>query len=697
MKKEFYENPDQALSFINELWGEDQKNKSELGKLWQRCAAFSNGNQALNTFTSPTAVVSGNNFFISPNQDTRSKMYITNEIEPIVRTLISYMTRAKPGVDIFALDKSGEGRGRARLAERILDAKYDLDREAYNSRVAAYYALNFGTVFRKDFWDSTIGADASVPVFDELGNPVVDPMSGEVQIQNQKTGDNAVSILTPLSISFDWSVVEFNRWPWIMESYLMPVEWIHKAYDRNEPGYTGKATNVTEGGDVGTSIRYLEQLKYQTPYTYGNGARTDLKNKALVQECYFEPCEEAPHGRMIIVAGNQVVYDSFNKGQDLGCPYFMPYQDVMWHPYSMFSYSLYVGRSLGKGLVESLIPQQMRLNEINGAILQNANTLAKVDVLAAIGQLKRGVMNGMGGQIYTYQLLPGAPPPQKWPGVPLPAQFFKEKQDIIEQMVREAGTNFVMQGQPPQGVTASSAIEQLLENANSQQSDMMLSWSDFHTSGFTKKLRIIRNFNKLPNDQLINYLRSIDRDALDEEIQSFVGEDLGDGLTLKIESESMIPKSQKFRKDLFMELAKGPFAQFLTEDSPRGETLRAQFLERMGAEGLDTPESADEKKAKWENERMIRGEPVEVWEEDIGPIHLSCHITQAKDPKFLERASDEVKQAYMMHIEQHKMIDAQKAATQQMQMMEQMAQAEGLKQRASLPASEEQAPQPMIQ
>lgn len=684
MKKEFYENPDQVLGFITELWSDDQKNKSELSKLWQRCASFANGNQALNTITSPTATINGNNFLVSPTQDTRQKMYITNEIEPIVRTLVSYLTRAKPGVAVYSLDKSGEGSGRARLAERILDAKYQLDNEGYNSKLAAHYALTFGSAFRKDYWDMSLGSDAAVPVFDELGNPVTDPMTGEVQIQNQKSGDSAVSILTPFSMSFDWSVTEFGRWPWIFESYLMPVEWIHKAYGLNEPGYTGKALEVSEGGDIGTGLSTLEQLKYATPYTYGNGTKVNTNGKALVQECYFEPCEEAPKGRMIIVAGGLVVYDSFNNGQDLGSPYFMPYQDVMWHPYSMFQYSMYVGRALGKGLVESLIPQQMRLNEINGAILQNANTLAKVDILAAENQLKRGVINGAGGNVYTYRSVPNAPPPQKWPGVALPPQFFKEKQDLIEQMVREAGTNMVMQGQPPTGVTASSAIEQLLENANSQQSDMMISWANFHQAGFTKKLRIIRNFAKQPNEELVNYIRSIDRDALDGEIQSFVGEDLGDGLTLKIEEGSMIPKSQKFRKDLFLELAKGPFAQFLVEDSPRGEKIRSQFLKKMGEEGLETPESADEKKAEWENDRMMRGEPVEVWEEDIGPIHLMCHISHAKDPKFLERASDQVKAAFMNHITQHKMVDAQKMQVQQMQMLQQQS----LQAQASAPPPE---------
>jgi hypothetical protein len=186
----------------------------------------------------------------------------------------------------------------------------------------------------------------------------------------------------------------------------------------------------------------------------------------------------------------------------------------------------------------------MRLNEINGAIIHNANTLAKVDVLAVENQMKRGVMNGMGGNIYTYRMIPNAPPPQKWKGVPLPEQFFKEKDALIEQMVREAGTNLIMTGEAPKGVTAASALELLLDNSTTQHSDMSISWEKFTEEGFTKKLRVIRQFNKLPNEDIVDYLRTMSKDNLDLEISSFVGEDVGDGWNLKVESGSTIPNGK---------------------------------------------------------------------------------------------------------------------------------------------------------
>lgn len=670
--KELYQSTDKCGAAVDEVWMEDQNNKQKLTQLWERCAAFANGNQQEINNNSITSQISGSNFFISRYQDNQKQMFTTNEIEPIMRTLVSYMTKSRPSIEVFPANRDEDSQYRAKLAERVHEAKYDLDREQHNSRVAAHYALTFGTVFRKDYWDLSAGADAEVPVFDELGNEVIDPNTGQVQTQQQKTGDNNVAILTPMSMGFDWSVSEISDQTFLQETYLLPVDVAKEMFDRQEPGYTGKAADLVAGGDIGNSLTVLEQLKYATPYSYGSATKIITTDKVLVVETYIRPNAKLPKGRLIIRISGNTVYDSFYKDQDLGSPYFMPYDDVMWHPYTMFRYSEYVGRFLGKGLVETLMPQQMRLNEINGAILQNANTLAKTDILAAENQLQRGVINGNGANIYTFKPSPSGFVPTKWAGVPLPPQFFNEKKELIDQMVREAGTNFVMQGQTPTGVSAASAIEMLLENATQQMSDMMLGWVDFNVNFYTKKLRIIRNFNKFPNDKLVNYLRAISKDALEEEIEDFTGEDIGEFGNVKIEPNSMFPKSEKSKRDMVMQMVQGPMQMFIAEDSPRGARLRKDVFEQFGIETLELDENSDVEKAKWENERMKKMKPVEVWDHDNHPIHLSCHVSEAKKPTFLERASDQVKEAYFQHISAHE------AAIQQaqMQQMQQQMQAQ---------------------
>jgi len=669
IKDLYAEDLEKVASTLDELYSDWAKNSIQLSQVWLRNVAFANGNQQLGLAGNGVAQMSGQQFLVSQNQNTRPNMYVTNEIEPIIRTLVSYMTRAKPTATAVGFNNDDKSRNASRMAERVIEAKYVIDNEYENSRMSAFWAMTVGTVFRKDYWDTSAGKDFSEPQYDERGAEVIGE-DGKVVMQNQKTGDSAVTILTPLTVSMDWSVQNFDEIPWIREDYLMDLEWVQKAYNQTLPGYTGKAMEVEAGANPSEPLMAREQMKYSTPVSLGLASTISVKDKVLVSEVYIRPTEEFPKGRMLVKANAEIVYDSWNGGDDLGCPYFMPAENITWHPYTMFIFEPYIGRLLGKSLVEQLTPLNMRVNEINGAILENANTMAKPDWLTPENSLKRGIINGRGGNVYTYRPIPGAAAPARQQGVPLPEQFFKEKQMIIDQMVRIAGTNFAMQGQPPAGVTAASAIQTLLENAASQQSDLMNSWAIFHERGSNNKLRLIRNFNKLPNETLINYLRTIKKDALDMEIRSFIGEDLGDGITLKIEPGSMIPKSQVQTAQVYNDLAKqGGLGPAFQEDSPRGEKLRIQLMEALGLEPFKSEQSIEIKKAEWENDRIINGLPVEVSPYDIAAIHIPCHTEKIQDPQFLERATDEQKLALDAHIQAHQQEEAMKAQQMQQQAM----------------------------
>lgn len=665
--KEIYDNDAEKVSaFLEEFFQDEQKYKNTWAQQARTWVAFSNGDQ--NPFPMAAPIMVNNNPALYNTQtDPRQNIYQGDELEAINRTLVSYMTRTKPTVNCLPVSEDEDSKHIARTAERVLDAKYVIDEEARRSREAAALVLSMGTVFGKDYWDYSAGQYHEVT--DESGQPVLDE-SGQPKLS--KTGNNSVAILTPLTISVDHSVTDWDMQPLVGESYIMDVEWAREVYDRDEPGYTGMASKIAEDGAVGSTIRMHEDMKFAIPYvSWGSGSFTKSQGKCLVQEWNLRPNRTYPHGRLLVKAGGAVVYDSANRGQDLGNPYFQEEEEWIWHPYTCLKYEDFLGRFLGKSLIEGLIPLQMRLNEINGSILENANTLAKPNIIAAIGQLKKGITNGRGANIYTYAVIPGAEKPSGFNGIPLPEQFFKERQQIIDNMVRKAGTNFVMQGQAPTGVTAASAIQQLLENANTQQSALMQAWENFHEQRFTKKLRNIHKFMKYPDKNLTKYLKKLCKDALDEQIDDFVGcNDLSAGVSVTVVAGSTIPKSKITQAQTYMELAKeGALGPSVTADGPVGEKVRAQLLEKIGLEPLESEESVELKKAKWENDRCLKGLPVEVSPYDNPAIHIPCHISKIQDPKFLETATDEQKLALDTHIQEHQMIEAQKAQEAQMQQM----------------------------
>lgn len=648
---------------MKDIMSDDQKYKQTWAKQCKQWVAFANGDQRIDTATGAAPVIN-NSQPQTYNYDRRQNMYTTNEIDPIVRTLASYMCRAKPAVECFPSNfESEEERNAARVSEIIHNAKYEIDNEYLNSRMSAFWALVTGNVYAKDFWNPEKGM-----VVSETG---------------LKSGDNDTAILSALSITVDNSCTCFEKQPYIIESYYMDYDWAKTMFNQEGAGYTGKIEEIKgESGNVGT-IDTLEDMKYSVPFQ-GYQNSSSKKGKCLVQEIYIKPCYEWPQGRLVIVAGGATVYDS---PREEGSPYFMPYDEEMWHPYTYFGYEPYIGRFLHKGVVEPILPLQMRLNEINGAILENANTLAKPNILAAVNQLKKGVISGKGAMVYTYSPIPNAAIPTVLGGTPLPAQFFNEKKEIIEHMVRIAGTNFVMSGQPPSGVSAASAISQLLENATTQQSDIMKSWEFYHEARYQKKLRIIHKFMKYPNTKLNEYIKFLNKNLLEKQINDFIGQqDLSSGTILKIQYASMIPKNEMTKREMYDKWAKDGILGPITEPTPAGAKLRSQLIEKFGEKPLESEESTELKKAKWENDRIKQMLPVEVSQYDNAAIHMPCHIGEIQDPTYLEKATDEQKIALDNHIQMHQQQEAMKAQQAQLQQM-QMAQLQANSEAAKTSAS----------
>lgn len=656
MKELYSENLATVESAMQDVFQNELAYKSEWAKAAKKCVAFANGDQMFDYIGSNIST----NHQPPARRDARdTKGYIGSEIEPIMRTMVSFMVKAKPTVDISAVDDDAESKNVARVADRIMEAKYDLDGELGNSTMAAYWALTTGTTFSKDYWDPTIGSyvaeispDGQI-VKDEQGNT----------IYSKTSGNNSVAMLSGMSVTLDHSITDPRRLPYIGDSYVVDVDWARECFDRDEPGYTGNASKIVEDNSLPDMMQILEGMKFSVPYLT-KGRMEKSKGKCLVKELCLQPTRDFQRGRMIVMAGPEIVYAT--SPQD-GSPYFMELETTEWHPYDFYRYEIYLGRFLGKGLVEQLIPLQMRLNEINKAILKNANRIAKPRLMCTSDQVPAGTVYG-DQSILRYKTIPGIKEPYILQGAPLPVQFFNERQNIIDQMIRIAGT-LAMDGTPPTGVTAASAIAQIYENSNGQHSAAMFNWEKFHERRYTKKLRIIHKFHQYPDKQLDRYVKTLSKDSLNTEVQDFIGQrDLSDGVVLKIQFGSMIPKSEVARNQTMQDLAKeGLYGPAFAEDSPRGDKLRAEFLEKLGHKPMESEQANDLKKAEWENDRIMKGLPVEISPYDQIAIHLPCHIAKIQDPVFLENATDEQKMALDQHIKAHQEAEAQKQQAAQMQ------------------------------
>ncbi len=163
-----------------------------------------------------------------------------------------------------------------------------------------------------------------------------------------------------------------------------------------------------------------------------------------------------PHGRLIVVAGQEIVFDDAN-----------PYWHSRW-PYIKQTSHPINGSFWSVSFTENLVPINRYINKLLGIILDNAALMASgqwkvsknagVDPKMLTGEPGLAVMyNALGGGIV-----------DKIPGVPLP----KYVMDTLEMLIRLAddttGVFDVTQGKKPVGITAGVAIEQLQEAAQTR-------------------------------------------------------------------------------------------------------------------------------------------------------------------------------------------------------------------------------------
>jgi hypothetical protein len=131
----------------------------------------------------------------------------------------------------------------------------------------------------------------------------------------------------------------------------------------------------------------------------------------------------------------------------------------------------------------------------------------------------------------------------------------------------------------------------------------------------------------------------------------------------------MVPKSETAKRSMYNDMVKNGIIIGLNEDSPRGEKVREQYLEKMGLEGFETEQSVQAKRAQWENENMMQGIPAHVSKYDVTPVHMGTHLTTYLSPEFQERATPEQRQLFDTHMQEHEMAEQQKQEQAQMQAM----------------------------
>jgi hypothetical protein len=664
-------------SKINNFYTSDSTVKAQLSWHWERNQMMLDGKQWIVFDGERETGGVWKKLRVSKNNEYIPRP-VTNYLFSSYQTLKSYLIKNKPRSTVRPTDAlNWRDKVSAKIATLVLEANWAKLKEQYNYEVAAASLVTYGTVFKKSYWDTSsrnlvkVPRMIQVPMTDPMTGAVVgmseqqdvDPITREPAFDELPLGDLSTSVIDPFRMCIDPLAMSLHDARWVMEYSIQPLEWIHETFGKEGEGFTGLALEVEADTELNGSMRRWFQLK-TTSGTKNNGpvgsgsADTMVENSAVVKEYYEQPSSKNPKGRLIVVAGDKVVFAGPS-------PYEGPEQGD-WHPYSECRWELVPGRFWGKSPLDDAAEIQKQINSIDSVItlVRKVSAVPQWLIPNASG-VAPGSMTGRPGQQHFYRPDPSGakPEPIQLPGVD--QSVFAERAQRVSDLKEITGATDILRGDKPPGADAASAMNLLYEIGTGRIWPVLDRWKCMVESDQKKQLRIIQKFYKEPRPDFIRYLKSLNTDLSEMEINQFIGTDLNDNCNVVVEAGSNIPKLQAAKQSLLMELAQ---MGMLNLQAPSN---RVQFQQDMGITGYDSDIEPDRKRAQWENDLIDNiqyspdNKPV-VLVVDNHDLHIEIHQNRMKAPNFMALSS-EVQQAYMMHIQQHEQFKAQAMQAQMLQ------------------------------
>lgn len=679
---------DKLVSQIEGYYKQDSGTKNALSYKWELNHLMLDGQQWL-TFEG-NRETGGQWQRLQPSpQNEFIPRPVTNYLYDAYQTLKGYILKNKPRITVRPNTQTNKDKTAAKIAELVANTNYERLQELDNYEYALSCLVTYGTVFKKDYWDTSYTSLVRVPrmesrpVMDpQTGAPTgqidqvqaINPMTGEYQFDEMPLGDVNTAVVEPYRMALDPLASNLHDVRWLMEYSIRPLTWITENYDKQEPGYTGQAVNVKPEANLSTSLRRFFQLKSSSGVkgilssglgsSVSSGESSMIDEAAVIKEYYERPTQQNPHGRLIVVANNKCIYAGPS-------PYSGPEQGD-WHPYSACRWEIVPGRFWGKSPMDDSSEIQKHINSIDSVIILNRKTMAIPQKLIPRGTMAvNDSWTGRPGQKIFFTPGSNGEEPKTIPASDVGAQVLEERRQKVEDIKSITGAIDILKGDRPPGVTAFSALNLLFEVGAGKLFPIADRWKRFIENSQKKQLKLVATKFREPRPQFIQKLMSMNSELTTDQIKDFLGKDLYDNCNVIIDPASAVPKMKAAEQAKLMELAQ---LGVLNLQDPAN---RAEFLDRLDIIGFDGGYGKDANRAAYENDMLDQlavnpqGKQPTVLDVDNHDIHLAIHADREKEPSFLELPFT-VQQAYAAHRMQHEQLK-QQAEMQQMQQAAQQA------------------------
>lgn len=594
---------------------------------WIENILFSAGRHYVDDILVSRLTRDSNNDLSIVNEASRSIPRPVNDLlGRYVETNIALLTENRPRPRVTPKGGRAEDKDRAQLSEWTLEYLWEaLDMPELHREIARLI-LHCGICWMEICHDpaqprristpETTTADKTAVTMPD-GSIVQAPVPRQVTVRNEtgeiqfteeiKYGEVTAKVISPfemhLPVAHWWDGDDME---WVMREYYTPIQSLLDKYGgegkKRNAGLTKRnGWHIDRLDDVGTTnvrnlpIWWWERLSDLVegpgPSIYV-GTPEQWEGYTTVRIFDRKPSPTWPRGRTIIVAGEQVIYDS---PKEIGARAYDPRWPDRWHPYIRFRWEPMMGSVYGRSLVSKLLPKLKRVNAIDTTLIMWRRTVPIAAWISPKGAHPvEDIWYGMPGGVYEYdpRLTAGKAPEPVYPP-DYPRTALEERQTQIAEMEAIAGTEEILRGQRPAGVTSAMMLDVLRKQALASRSSILQSWDEsLQKEGSILLQEVIKNVRNDP--RYVENLKIIAREQKSSRtIEQFAGTDLSDNVQVRVDTASLALVSKEAREQKMIEVL-----QYLPNLMTVPVELRSAIFDELGLKDKVQPQGADVERAK---------------------------------------------------------------------------------------------------
>lgn len=547
---------------------------------------------------------------------------VFNHIATITETRLAKLKTVRPTMTVVPASGDECDVKTAKLSKKIINSIYNKESMSKLICDATKWSEVAGTSFYKITWNNSKGQTFAV---DETG-------------KKMKMGDVQITVCSPFEIYPDsTNSADINDCKSIIHAKAYSVDEIENLWGKK---VDGEEVNIFCLDSKNDGIGGLDYNATATKIV--NATKT---NYAVVIEKYEKPTIAYPNGRLIIVAGNQLLY--------LGdLPYANGLDGERMFPFVRQVCLEQSGSFWGSSIIERIIPVQRAYNAVKNRKHEYLNRLSMGVLTVEDGSVDVDNLEEEGlspGKILVYRQ--GSNAPSYMNNTYIPSEFSVEEEKLLAEFKTISGVSDIINTNLANSNISGVALQLLIE-----QDEARLSVTSDQIKFAIKDvarhiLRLYKQFANVPR------LLKVSGDHGELELEYFCSSDItSDDVTFETDTE--LNESLAQRRSMVFDLLNAGLLH--DENGKLSNRMRIKALELLGFGVWENAQDLFElhqKRASGENNDLLHSKKIAVCEIDDHTTHINEHIAFMLGGDFERNANEEIRKAFLEHIREHKMFE----------------------------------------